>query len=93
MRSVEVISNWSYLDGLDGKPLEAGEAIRVAWPDGSTTEETVRIDRMVSRASDMGAPYELVTTHAIVVVSVRGASARLRLYKSGALIERIVSEI
>jgi hypothetical protein len=89
MNKVEVYSNWCYLDQLDGKTLENGEKIRVQWPNGEETQESVVVKKHSYMISDMGSPWEVWVSEAYVHGSIHGAQSLVRLTGDGILCERV----
>lgn len=70
-------------DWLAGKPLKHFEAIRVQWPDGTTTEEHVTL---FNNEPDVnGGGYR----NAYIAIMHRGATAYVSMDIAGLLAERI----
>ena len=40
-----VLSNWCYVDSLDGEELKEGEKLVIVWADGMRTEEKLIVDK------------------------------------------------
>jgi hypothetical protein len=89
MEKVKLGGDWCYEDVLAGKALRDGEQVRVQWPDGSVTDETIRVERRPYQVSDMGRSYPSKDDHAYIETAVRGALARTYLRKSELLVERV----
>ncbi len=95
MNKVEIYSNWCYMDALDGKPLENGEVLKVKWPNGTITKETVIIESSSYTMMDHTSPWEVLTTKAYVKGRDRrgsksdGLKTLIRLYGQNILCERL----
>lgn len=89
MNRVVVYSNWCYVDQLDGKTLENGEKLRVRWPDGKETQETVFTMDKSYDTMDHASPYRVPVIEAYVTSSIHGASCLVRLTKDDILCERV----
>jgi len=76
MTKIEVRSNWGYFDALEGRDLRPGECLRIEWPDGSTTEETIGVEDHGYESSREG---HISSMKAYVKVLVRGAPAKVWL--------------
>jgi hypothetical protein len=79
MSKVTVRSNWGYWDELDGEILKNGERVNVRWPDGSETQETVRVEKTSFQSEDHGHRCDIPVHKAYVDVNVRGVAASIRL--------------
>ena len=87
MSTVEIYSNWCYIDRLDGKALEDKERIRLQWPDGTTGIYEIAVKKGSGITADHGHDYEYPISEAFAVVSVHGAQAYVRLV--GMMAERV----
>jgi hypothetical protein len=54
VKSIDRYSNWGYMDSLDGWTLVDGEVLRLQWPDGTVTTETIGVELGTMRYSDHG---------------------------------------
>lgn len=89
MNKVEEYSNWCYVDQLDGETLEDGEKIICLFPDGKKSEYQVKVDNSSYMISDHGSPWEVHVSKAYIGIEYNGVPARIRLYDSGILCERL----
>lgn len=91
MKKVEIISNWSYCDGLDGEILRPGDKLLVQWSDGSRSEHLVQIKDRSYTSSDHGHPCEIGVTEAYISVPFKNVESLVRLYGQDILCEKICS--
>ena len=59
MNHITQMSNWGYYDALDDVALLDGDQLRVRWPDGTVTEEVVRIHHAATTIQDQGRACEI----------------------------------
>lgn len=92
MGNVIVRTNVGSFDELDGRYLVNGERIRVLWPDGSETDETVRLD-VTSRSSTWNDMTIHVPVHQAYIdvagAGFRGFTVTVRLGGSELDVERV----
>ena len=81
MKEITQNTNECAIDQLDGKDLVEGEKLRVQWPDGILTLETVHI--MESRGL-----ADFITRRAYLTVRYHRASANIALGQNGFKAER-----
>jgi hypothetical protein len=89
VNKVETYANWGHWDRLDGSNLKDGERVCVQWPDGSHTEETIRLIKGKVPIQDHGHVSDYDDHRAQIVVLYRGAAVPVPLRKSDLLLERL----
>lgn len=86
MNKVKRINNWSCWDELDGVELKNGEKIKVRWPSGKETIETVCVIPLLDESSHFESnPQKL----AFVNIVVDNLIAEVKLAQDGILCERV----
>lgn len=79
MAVIEQHSNWGYWDRLDGKIIENGERLLVAWPDGPPTVVAVKVVRRGLFVDDHGHDRWCPDVRAYAAESIRGVEVLVPL--------------
>lgn len=87
LEPIRVHSDWGWWDQLAGRTLHDGERLRICWPDGSETVETIAIDRGTRTVGDMGHDYEAPIERAFVKAQHRGRE--VTVYLAGLVAQRV----
>ena len=77
-----VLSNWCYIDSLDGEELVDGEELMIVWADGHASKEKLYVDKHSEPYNDMGHTYDMSVVKAYVQVPIHGALAKVRLVEA-----------
>jgi hypothetical protein len=77
MKPIFVRSNWGYWDALGTADLKDGERLRIEWPDGTVTTETIHVDKGTFSYSDHGHESQGPDHKAYVERSVAGALVKV----------------
>ncbi len=83
MNKIEHYSNWCEIDRLDGKDIEDGEKLRIKWPDGTITKETVRVEADSYSMLEQGGAYtDIPTKEAYIEVkdTIHGLKVKHKLF-------------
>lgn len=88
-KRIDTVSNWSYIDKLDGKDITDGESVEVQWPDDIITLTQLHIERGTFRYSDHGHEYDGANHRAFIWVIHHGATIRLDLRNTGIKLRRV----
>jgi hypothetical protein len=76
---VERYSNWCSIDRLDGDDLQNGEMLKLVWPDGSISTETITVEKTTFEVYDHGHSYGAPQSHAFVQTEVHGQPVKLHI--------------
>ncbi len=81
MQKITTDRNWREVDQLDGKDLRDGEYLRIMWPDGTYTNQTVKIESSSYNVSEQGQRdgYDVPVRHAMVPIKYRGQHTYIRI--------------
>jgi len=75
----KVEGNWAYIDSYDGKPIEAGDTIRLGWPDGTQTEHVALVSKEQTEVQDMFTKTMVPDHKAYVMVDHAGTAVKIFL--------------
>lgn len=80
MKKIEKYRNWGDQDMLDRHLLVEGEVLRVQWPNGECTIETIKVKKGTTHYSDHGHPGTGPDDRAYIDHEVRGFKVQLYLF-------------
>lgn len=89
MNKIEIYKNWCEIDQLNGINLEDGEVLKVKWPNGEITVETIILEKTSYQVSDHGHPWDVAVNRAYAQTECRGVKCLLRLSGKDILCERV----
>ena len=79
MKKIEHVSNWNEHDELDGDVLEGGETLRIEWPNGRVTKETIKVRKGSKIEYDHGHSGEYRDWYSYVNKHFNGVPVQVRL--------------
>lgn len=79
MKKIVRDNNWNTYDKLDGVALQGGETLRIEWPNGRITKETIEVHRGSQEVSDHGHSFTYDNWWSYVHKNFNGVKVRVPL--------------
>lgn len=77
MKRFTTVSDWGYYDTLESRKLDAGQFVKIGWPDGTDTIERIEIEHGKYHIEDHGHKYMASNDRAYIDKVVNGAPFKI----------------